>query len=187
MSLHSIFSPLANLLKVTLWGTPATLTNPTLQATSSVDNYTQISIQNKSATANASADLIAYPDNVSAGDLTWFADVWVTSSAFAQAAYAITGANDAYLFGSAPSGAGKNGNLVIATDSTGNLNEIIFGTNGFSSASNERMRIKKAGQVNFAPLASDPAGATKGDMYFNSTSNKLKVYNGSAWETITSI
>lgn len=49
------------------------------------------------------------------------------------------------------------------------------------------MRIKKAGQVNFAPLASDPAGATKGDMYFNSTSNKLKVYNGTTWETITSV
>jgi hypothetical protein len=91
------------------------------------------------------------------------------------------------LFGSAPSGASKNGNLVIATDSTGNLNEIIFGTNGFSSASNERMRIKKAGQVNFAPLASDPASPTKGDMYFNSTYNKLKVYTGSAWETITSL
>lgn len=186
MSLHNIFQPLRNLFSVILGGTPATLTNPGIQVTSSVDNYTQISIQNKSATANSSADIIAYPDNIS-GDLTWFADMWITSSTFSQAAYAITSPNDAYLFGSAPSGASMKGNLVICTDSTGSNNEIIFGTNWFNSTANERMRIKKAGQVNFAPIASDPSGAVKGDMYFNGTTNKLKVYNGTTWETVTSV
>ena len=45
----------------------------------------------------------------------------------------------------------------------------------------ERMRIKATGQVRFYPLASDPAGAEAGDVYYNSGDNKLKVYNGSSW------
>jgi len=126
---------------------PATLTNPTLQATNSVDNYTQISIQNKSATANASADIIAYPDNVTSSDLTGFMDMGITSSAFSQAAYAITGANEGYLFMSAPSGAGKSGNMIIATDATGSANNIVFGTNGFSTLANRRMTIFGTGRV----------------------------------------
>jgi hypothetical protein len=59
---------------------------------------------------------------------------------------------------------------------------IIFGTNNV-----ERVRIKATGQMRFVPLASDPSGAEAGDVYYNSTTNKLKVYNGTTWETITSL
>jgi hypothetical protein len=52
---------------------------------------------------------------------------------------------------------------------------------------NERLRIKSTGQVRYFPLASAPTGAEKGDVYFDSTLNKLRVYNGTAWETITSL
>jgi hypothetical protein len=52
---------------------------------------------------------------------------------------------------------------------------------------NERLRIKSTGQLRYFPLAAAPAGAEKGDVYFNSTLNKLQVYSGTAWETITSI
>lgn len=139
---RSFYDPTAAIsvpgLSIIAGGTPAKLTNPTLQATNSVDNYTQISIQNKSATANASADLIAYPNNVTSSDLTGFMDMGITSSAYAQAAYAITGPNEAYLFGSAPSGAGKTGDMVIATDSTGSSNAIWFGTGGFGALANRR-------------------------------------------------
>jgi hypothetical protein len=173
-------------LNITIAGTPATLTNPIIQTTNSVDNYTQVATQNKSATANSSADHICYPDNVNSSDVTGFVDMGVTSSAYAQAAYACTGPNDAYLFASAPTGSGKNGNLVIWTDSSGNLNEILFGTNGFGSALNERFRIKKAGQVRFFPLASAPSGAQEGDVYYDSVAKKLKLFTGSVWETITS-
>lgn len=126
-------------------GQPSTLTNPTYQATASVDNYTQIAIQNKSATANASADQICYPDNVTSSDLTGFVDMGITSSAFSQAAYAVTVANEGYLFMSAPSGAGKTGNLVIATDSTGSANAIKFATGGFNSTANFRAQIDGSG------------------------------------------
>jgi hypothetical protein len=130
---NAIYNPTVT-QTLTIAGTPATLTNPTLQATNSVNDYTQISIQNKSAGANASADLIAYPDNVTSSDLTGFADVGMTSSGFAQAAYTVTGQNEAYLFGSAPSGASKSGSLVIATDSTGTNNNIEFFVTGFNKA-----------------------------------------------------
>ncbi|MEY3186389.1 MAG: hypothetical protein RL675_208 [Bacteroidota bacterium] len=53
---------------------------------------------------------------------------------------------------------------------------LIFGTNSV-----ERVRIKSTGQLRFVPLSADPAGAEAGDVYYNSTSNKLKVYNGTAW------
>lgn len=119
-------------LQIIVGGAPATLTNPLLQSTNSVNDYTQISSQNKSAGVNASADHICYPDNVTSSDLTGFADVGITSSGFAQAAYTVTGQNEAYLFGSAPSGASKSGSLVIATDSTGTNNNIEFYVGGFN-------------------------------------------------------
>jgi len=44
----------------------------------------------------------------------------------------------------------------------------------------ERLRIKATGQLNFTGLSSDPAGAA-GDVVYNSTSNRLKYHNGTAW------
>lgn len=40
--------------------------------------------------------------------------------------------------------------------------------------------------IALAPLAADPTGTAAGQVYFNNTSNKIKIYNGSAWETVTS-
>jgi hypothetical protein len=46
----------------------------------------------------------------------------------------------------------------------------------------EAMRIKSTGSVRFVPIAADPAsGNEAGDVYYNSTTNKLRVYNGTAW------
>jgi hypothetical protein len=44
----------------------------------------------------------------------------------------------------------------------------------------KRLRIKSTGQLNFTGLAADPAGAA-GDVVYNSTSNRLKYHNGTAW------
>ncbi len=107
------------------------LTNPNIQCTNAVNNFTQVANQNKTAGASASADMICYPDN-NTNDTTGFVDIGVASSTFADAAYSVTAANEAYLFGSAPAGAGKSGDLVIATDSTGTTNAIRFYTNGFN-------------------------------------------------------
>jgi hypothetical protein len=104
----------------------------------------------------------------------------------------------------------SNGNVLIGTttdagfklDVNGNvrLNAVLYFTNGntqiFQSGNHmyfavgggvNRMQIKSTGQVRYFPLASAPTGQEKGDVYFDSTLNKLRVYNGTAWETITSI
>lgn len=55
-------------------------------------------------------------------------------------------------------------------------NPIALLTNGV-----ERARVKSNGQLRFVPLAADPAGAEDGDVYYNSTTNKLRVRAGGAW------
>jgi hypothetical protein len=207
---------MTGILYVTIAGTPATLTQPTVQATNSVDNYTQVSIQNKSATANSSADLIAYPDNVAASDLTGFMDMGMTSSAFSQAAYAITGQNEGYLFCSAPTASGKTGSMIIATDATGTANDIIIGVNGFNALANQLVFIKGAGaNARTVGIGATPTGASaileltsttkgfkppvmtttqknaisspaEGLLVYDSTLHKLSIRTAAAWETITS-
>jgi hypothetical protein len=44
-----------------------------------------------------------------------------------------------------------------------------------------KMTVKATGQVNFEPLGSAPSGAAAGDVYYNSGTNKLQVYNGTSW------
>jgi hypothetical protein len=175
---------------ITIAGSPATLNNPTLQATNSVNDYTQISIQNKSAGVNSSADLIAYADNVSSSDLTGFADIGMSGSGFAQAAYAVTGANDGYFFVSAPTASGNAGNMVLATDATGTSNDIIFFTDGFDDLDNERMRITDTA-VTIEPnttvtgtiAASNLSGTNTGD---NATNTQYSGLAASKQDTLVS-
>jgi hypothetical protein len=51
----------------------------------------------------------------------------------------------------------------------------------FLTGNTERVRIKSTGQLRFVPLAADPAGAEAGDVYYNSGTNKLRLYDGSTW------
>jgi len=74
-------------------------------------------------------------------------------------------------------------NVIAISGGTGDL---AFTTRN-ASVQAEKIRIKAQGQMRFVPLASDPSGAEAGDVYYNSTTNKLKVYNGTTWETITSL
>ena len=65
---------------------------------------------------------------------------------------------------------------LYATQSSG---EVVI-----ASSNTIRVRVKTGGQVRFVPLASDPASAEAGDVYYNSSSNKLKCYNGSIWNDL---
>lgn len=99
-------------------------------------------------------------------------DIGITSSGFNQAAYAITSPNDAYLFGSAPSGASKKGDLIIATDATGTSNSIHFGTNGFNNTANRRMTIMgSTGYVGIGTVAPTHS------LTLSSSSNGMSYYN----------
>lgn len=77
---------------------------------------------------------------------------------------------------------GANTNSQLAHRGTGDLQLIAsdVGAVTISTQSTERARVKSTGQVRFVPLSADPAGAETGDVYYNSSTNKLRVYNG-AW------
>ena len=47
---------------------------------------------------------------------------------------------------------------------------------GFSTSGVERMRVKANGQIRFIPLASAPGSPELGDVYYDSVTNKLRVY-----------
>jgi hypothetical protein len=64
---------------------------------------------------------------------------------------------------------------VLQQYTTGSL---IFGTNN-----TERMRIKANGSVRYIPMAT-PASAEAGDVYYDSSTNKLRCYNGTSWNDL---
>ena len=78
-----------------------------------------------------------------------------------------------YRTGASTSGVGQIGGLPSIY--WGSTTDLIF----FSGY--ERVRIKATGQLRLTPITSDPAGAQAGDMYYNSTTNKHRGYNGSSW------
>ena len=106
--------------------------NPIAAFTGSDNNYIQTYTYNANAGISASADFVAYADNST--DAHGWADMGFSSSVYAESAYTVTGPNEAYLFGSAPTGAGATGNLVYATDSTGSANAHQWYVGGFNQA-----------------------------------------------------
>ena len=54
-------------------------------------------------------------------------------------------------------------------------------TFAISTAGTERLRVKATGALRFVPLSADPASGEAGDVYYNSTTNKLRVYDGTSW------
>jgi hypothetical protein len=126
-------------------------TNPIAAFTKNDDNYIQSYVFNASTGTNASADLVAYPDN--GADTSGWIDMGITSSLFSSATYSVTGENEGYIFMSSPAGAGKSGNLVIATDSTGTANAIQFYTNGFNGTkSAPKMALLSSGALAFGSM-----------------------------------
>ena len=115
-----------------------TLTNPTVVAVTNHNDYAQIAHQNQSAAVNASTDIIMYTNNGT--DLAGYIDMGITSSAFADPEFTITGPGDGYIFVTGSSGNSDRGNLVLATGDTGTQNKIIFAAGGLAS-DNEQMSI----------------------------------------------
>lgn len=106
-------------------------TNPVIAINGSANSYLQAYVVNKNAGSGASADLCVYPDNGT--DAAGWIDMGITSSTFANGTFSVTGANEGYLFMSAPSGASKTGNMVYATDSTGSNNAHQWYVGGFNA------------------------------------------------------
>lgn len=66
------------------------------------DDYAQLAVKNTGNGVNSSTDIIAYSDN--GDDTSGWIDMGITSSAFADAEFTITGTNDGYVFLEAPIG-----------------------------------------------------------------------------------
>ncbi len=100
----------------------------------SIDNYLQLNIQNNSAGANASSDVVATANNGS--ETTNFIDMGINGGGNTSG---IMGAsNDGYLYN-----VGQN--LLIGTGTA--AKSLIFMTGGTTQSSNERMRINGSGLV----------------------------------------
>jgi hypothetical protein len=107
-------------------------TNPIIGASGNANNYVQSYIRNINSGTESSADFVAYSDIGS--DVSGWIDMGITSSTFNHDSFGATGAEEGYIFMSATSGSSTSGNLVIATDSTGVYNDIVFQTGGFTGA-----------------------------------------------------
>jgi len=107
----------------------------TIQSTGNWNGYIQINNQNINNGSSASTDFVATADNGTASDT--FIDMGINSSQYSVAGFALSRANDGYLYvhGNTTTG---GGNLLLATMHN---NDIIFATNGQDTA-NEIARLK---------------------------------------------
>ena len=118
--------------------------NPLIAAVGSANGYIQSYVFNNSNGTSASADLVAYSDNSS--DAHGWVDLGYSSSTYNDAAYSVTGPNESYIFGSAPTGSGTSGNLVYATDDTGTTNSHQWYVGGFGQLKSAwKMQLTTAG------------------------------------------
>ena len=110
-----------------------TLTNPIAVFQADTDDFAQIAFRNTGTDGNSSTDFLAYADNGT--DASGWIDMGITSAAFDDPEFTITGGHDGYIFMEAPAGTSGAGNLVIATGSNGAENKIVFGAGGLSNNS----------------------------------------------------
>ena len=76
---------------------------------------------------------------------------------------------------------GTNNFQIYASYGTARLRNYANGPMVFHTNDTERLRLKSTGQLRYVPLAADPGGAENGDVYYNSTTNKLRLYAAGAW------
>ena len=106
-----------------------------VQISSTSPSYLQLILNNKSATATSSADIVL--GNSLSTDTSYFADFGYNSSAWSNSSWTINGVNGAYLYNS-------DGDLAIGTASSTRSSVINFFTGG-TLAANSRMTIQNSG------------------------------------------
>lgn len=140
---------------------PLTATNPIIAATGNQNLYIQSYIYNSNSGSSASADFVAYADNST--EASGWIDMSLTSSTYADANYTVIGPNEGSITMSAPSGAGKTGNLVYATDSTGTTNAHQWYVGGFTQAKSAyKMQLSSTSLTLNTPLSVTGGTGTAG-------------------------
>ena len=179
------FNPNKALLTVGTVGALGGTTNPVVAITGASTNYIQSYIYNSTNGSASSADIVAYVSNST--DSHGWTDMGITSAAFADASYSVTGPNESYLFGSGPTGTSGTGNLVYATDSTGSANSHQWYIGGFGQAKSAwKMQLTTTGLqlANALSISYGGTGQTTASAAFNALSpvtstGDLIVGNGS--------
>ena len=124
--------PLGNLLSGVNANTFAnTLTFPIAVFQSDDADYSQVAVRNIGYNANSSTDIIVYTNNGT--DTAGWIDMGITSNAFNDPSFTITGDHDGYIFMEAPVNTAGNGNLVLATGGNGVANKIVFAAGGLDT------------------------------------------------------
>jgi hypothetical protein len=142
------YNKTTGVVSITLNGaSPLTLANAILKATNTVNNYTQLAIQNTSNGTIASSDFIATADTGT--DTTKYIDVGINSSGFTSASWTINGPEDGYFYTS-------DGALVIGTAAAKALTLFTGGT----LAANARLTISSTGVINISNLTASSAVVT---------------------------
>jgi hypothetical protein len=159
--------------------------NPIILGTKAGGDFVQSLIINTANTG--SSDWVAQGDN--GNDTHGYGDFGFTGSNFSDPLYTITGNNDTYIFSVGVGGANLGGNLVFATSSLGQNNDIVFATGGFLAA-NEKMRfINAQGQLYIettTPATNTTTGALRvaggvgvaGNLYVGGLINSASNING---------
>jgi hypothetical protein len=105
-----------------------------IQVDGDTDTYYQVVVQNHNQGANTSADLVAVANNGDDGN--FYIDMGINSNVYNNSDYAVTGANDGYLYV-------NGGNLIIGTQTPAKI--INFITGGTNSTSRIRGTVSDAG------------------------------------------
>jgi hypothetical protein len=95
-----------------------------------------------------------------------------------------TSASEIKFLNSTTGSSATDGTALVTTGNNFSINNREAGAVAIGTSNTERVSVKTNGQVRFVPLAADPASAEAGDVYYNSTSNKLKCYNGTTWNDL---
>jgi len=137
-----------------------------------------------SATNYGSSDFIAYGNNYTgvAND-HGFVDLGFTGDAFTDPYYSITKSNDGYVFASGAN-ATVGGNLVLATDYSGNYNDVVVGVGSFYANSEvARFHGNASNSGTFVvklPTNASPAANTGAFQVWGGASFGSNVYVGGA-------
>lgn len=75
---------------------------------------------------------------------------------------------------------GPRGKIQLQDGSEGTSGYVLTSTDAFGSGTWKP-------SVLLMLAAADPGSPVQGQLYFNTTVNKIKVYNGTTWETVTSV